>query len=339
MHKEIGIDIGTMNMLVSTAEEGIIAREPTVVTVNRESDRLYSIGREAIDDYAASPDTLRLLRPLRDGLIADSAATRAMISYALHLTCGNLIIKPRVLMGIPFNLNEEEQGFLEWTALKAGARETFVVYSPVAALAGLDLPRDSAALIVDIGATFTSLMLVGGTKILYKNTVRVGGDSFDTAIMNYISHMHGIRINMRSAEVIKNKIGSVWINREDRCLDVKGKNAADEKMTARIYSHEMFDALEEPTAKLIAAVCDAISHIPSQYVGEVFHRGILLCGGGSRLDGLDKMISGVTGVGARVVEEPGDVVALGLGRILADLPTAMKNENTNISMRYLRSGV
>ena len=338
MHKEIGIDLGSNRVLVSTAEEGIIAREPSAVAIGRETNRLYSIGSEAIEDVKDTSKNLRLVYPMRDGILADADATRTMIAYAIHLTCGNLIIKPRVLIGIPFDMTEEQETLMEWTAAHAGARETFLVYTPVAALAGMGITPDNAVMVVDIGASRTSLMLTGGGKILYKNTVLVGGDSFDRAISEYLKIHHRMKISSRSAEAIKNKIGTVWINREDRRLDVKGKDAeTGEPKTAHLSSREMFDAFEEPTARLLSAVCEAISHIPSAYVGEVFHRGILLCGGASTLDGLDKMISGVTGVNARVVDKPDEVVSLGLAKILADLPTSMKNAKINISQRCMRA--
>lgn len=338
MHKEIGIDLGSATILVSTAEEGIIAKEPCVAAIGRDTNRLYSIGGEAERDAADTTKNLRLVHPLRDGIVADIEATRTMIFHAVHLTCGNLIIKPRVLIGIPFDLSDEEETLIEWTAAKAGARETFLVYTPVAAMAGLGLSWESAVLIVDIGATRTSLMLTGNGKILYKNTVAVGGDTFDNAIADYLLHRHHMKVSARSAGIVKSKIGTLWINQEDRRIDIKGKNADDGMpVTVRLSSHEMFDALEEPTARLIAAVCEAINSIPTVHVGEVFGRGILLCGGASQLDGLDKMISGVTGVNAHVVDRPDEVVAIGLGKILADLPTSMKNEKVNISLRCMRT--
>lgn len=341
MHKEIGIDLGSMNMAVSTAEEGIIARAPSVIAITREeSPRLHSVGEDAIRAEKDSPDTLRVIRPLQKGLVADDEATRLMLSHLIHMTCGNLIIHPRVILGIPFNLSEEQENVLEWTANHAGARETFLVYSPIAALAGMEIPRDAAVLIVDIGASQTSIMLTGGARILYKNTVPVGGDSFDAAIAGYLNREKKIRIYSRHAETVKKKIGSVWINREDRHIDILGRDpVTHESVPVRVSSHEMFDALEEPMSALLAAVCEAINQIPSRYVADIFHRGILLCGGGSLLDGLDKMIAGVTGVNARVVQNPTDVVSIGLGRILSELPTSMKNEKLNISMRYLRTGI
>lgn len=341
MHKEIGIDLGSMNMSVSTAEEGIIARAPSVVAVTRtESPRLHSVGEEALRTEKETPEAVRVIRPLQKGLVADDEATRIMLSHLIHMTCGNLIIHPRVILSVPFNLTEEQENVLEWTANHAGARETFLVYSPVAALAGMEIQRDAAVFIVDIGASQTSIMLAAGARILYKNTVSVGGDSFDAAIANYISKEKKVRIITRQAEGIKRKIGSVWIHREERHVDLRGRDlVSGESVPLRVTSHEMFDALEEPMAALLAAICEAISQIPSRYVGDIFHRGILLCGGGSLLDGLDKMISGVTGVGARVVQNPTEVVGLGLGRILSELPTSMKNEKLNISMRYLRAGI
>ncbi len=337
MHKEIGIDLGSATMLVSTAEEGIIAKEPSVVSIGRDTNRLYSIGTEAERDAADTAKNLRIVYPLRDGIVADAEATRTMIFHAIHLTCGNVIIKPRCLIGIPFDLSDEEESLLEWSAARAGARETFLVYTPVAAIAGLGLSFEGAVLLVDIGATRTSLMLSAGNKILYKNTVAVGGNSFDAAIAEYLLRRHRIKVSARSAGIVKNKIGTLWINQEDKRIDIKGKQADDDvTATVRLSSHEMFDALEEPTARLIAAVCEAIQQIPSSLVGEVFRRGILLCGGGAQLDGLDKMISGVTGVNAHVVDRPDEVVAMGLGKILADLPTSMKNERVNISTRCMR---
>lgn len=337
MHKELGIDLGSANMRVSTAEEGVIASEPSVIALGRDQNRIQFCGEDAQRESRDPAKNLHLVYPLKEGIVANDAATRVMISHALHRTCGNLIIKPRVLIGIPFSFSEEEENLLEWTAVQAGARETFLVYTPVAALAGLGLPVDSAVMIVDIGAAGTSLMITGGGKILYKNTVSVGGDSFSAAIVSYLLRTHKMKISLRSAEIVKQRIGTVWINRESRPLDIKGKRTDNgETVTVRLSGQEMFDALEEPTARLLASVCEAIEQIPSQFVGEIFHRGILLCGGGACLDGLDKMISGVTGVNARLVDQPTDIVALGLAKILADLPTSMKNEKLNISQRCMR---
>ena len=338
MHKEIGIDLGSAVMRVSTAEEGVIVCEPSVVAIGRENGRVQFVGDDAQRESQDSAKNLHLVYPLKEGIVAnEGAAARVIISHALRRTCGNLIIKPRLLLGIPFSISEEEENVLEWTGVQAGARETFLVYTPVAALVGLSLPIDSAVMIVDIGASGTSLMVTGGGKILYKNTVSVGGDSFSAAIVAYLMRTQKMKISIRSAEVVKKRIGTVWINRENRSLDIKGKRIDNgEPITLRLSSQEMFEALEEPTARLLAAICEAIEQIPSQFVGEIFHRGILLCGGGACLDGLDKMISGVTGVNARLVDAPTEVVALGLAKILADLPTSMKNEKLNLSQRCMR---
>lgn len=338
MHKEIGIDLGSATMLVSTAEEGVIASEPSVVAIGRENNRMSYFGEEAERESRDPAKNLRLVYPLREGIVQNDEATRMMLTHALRRTCGNLIIKPRILIGIPFSVTEEQENLLEWTAARAGARETFFVYTPIAALAALGVPVDSSVMLADIGATRTSLMITGGGKILYKNTLPIGGDNFTLAIVSYLMRVHKIKVSFRSAELVKKKIGTVWINRELRSLDIKGKRTDNgEPLTVRISGREMFEALEEPTATLLSAICEAIGEIPSAYVGEIFHRGILLCGGGACLDGLDKMISGVTGVNARVVDRPLEVVALGLGKILADLPTSMKNEKGNVSLRCMRT--
>ena len=338
MHKEIGIDLGSATMLVSTAEEGIIASEPSVVAIGRDNNRMSYFGEEAERESRDSAKNLRLVYPLREGIVKNDEATRMMLTHALRRTCGNLIIKPRVLIGIPFSVTEEEENLLEWTAARAGARETFFVYTPIAALAALGVPADSAAMVADIGATQTSLMVTGGGKILYKNTVPVGGDNFSLAIITYLMRTHKMKISFRSAERAKKEIGTVWVNRETRARNIKGRRTDNgEEKTVYMTAREMFEALEEPTATLLSAICEAIAAIPSAYVGEIFHRGILLCGGGACLDGLDKMISGVTGVNARVVDRPLEIVALGLGKILADLPTSMKNEKGNVSQRCMRA--
>lgn len=337
MHKEIGIDLGSADMRVCTAEEGMILKEPSVVAYAADSNRVVAYGSEAVR-LAEENKNLRLYRPIRNGILDNMDATQSMIGYLFKKTCPNVIIKPRLLLGIPFGVKEEEEVLLEYAAVRAGAREAFTVYNPIAAMIGLGLTRDDAALIVDIGAHDTGLLLMAGGKSMYENTVPVGGDSFDAAIAVYLQNVHKIKISSRSTEAIKMKIGTVWINRTDKKIDVKGKNIeTGEPATVRLSAREMFDAFEEPTARLVAVICEAIEKIPSAYVGEVFQRGILLCGGGACLDGLDKLISGVTGVNARVVEKPEDVVAAGISQILAELPTSMKNEKINISKRCLRA--
>ena len=337
MAKEIGIDLGSSSIVVSVVGDGIISREPSVIALDRTSGRLLDIGTSA-EMYAKNNyDTTMLYRPLREGLIAQCEVTQHLISETLR-NCAPHNRSPQIMLSIPCGLTDDEEGALIEIAARAGVRDCSLVYTPIASLVGAGLMGQGAMIVVDIGASFTNIMVIADGEIISMSTLQAAGNHFDDAIVRYVENEHGIRMSRRTAENVKKRIGTVWFADDNKYIDVKGKSTiGDAVRVVRISAREMFTALEEPTAAILEALCVTISRIPSEYIGSAFSKGIYLCGGGSLLDGFDRMISGVTGVNSAVIENPIGSAALGISKILGSLTETKKSIHANLSRMYIKN--
>lgn len=335
--KEIGIDLGSAYIMLSSADKDIVMREPSLMTVDRSSGRILKVGSEAQQHYLNnSDDGMMLVVPFRDGIVSNCDATQRMLSHCIKLF-GRGITGSKVFLGVPCGMSRVEQGALAEIAMHAGAKKCYLVYSAVAALIGCGYTGRGTRLVVDIGSRKTDILLVSEGSVIYKYSLSVAGDAFDRAISGYLAERHDIRIGPKTAENIKLKIGTVWLETERKYLDVKGRCASDRSVTktVRIYSDEMFEALEEPTAAIIEAVCVAVSKIPSECVGEVLRSGIVLTGGGSLLDGLARLVSGVTGIETTLAKNPKSAAISGLVRIISRMQGMSIPNEVNISEKCL----
>ncbi len=335
--KTVGIDLGASKIITATENGETLFHEAAYVALDRENGAFLGIGTDA-QRYVGKDSARAVVHRIFDERIVVPSYTKAAISHSLmHIDNAEGV---RLFMSIPCSFEEVEEAALAEMAIQAGASDVHFIYSPLAALAGNGLdPRDSG-IVVDIGATRTDVMILCHGRIFYKNTYAAAGSAFDRAIAEYLLRKHKIRISMASAELIKQKIGTVWVGKEKKYVDVQGRDAkSNECCSVRICSEEMFTALEEPMAALIEAVCDAITRIPSDGVREVFDTGILLCGGGCLLDGLDKMISGVTGVNAMRLRNPDETVAMGLSTLHTKIPSAKEAGTLNISRYFIKNAV
>ena len=334
MQTKIGIDLGDAEITVSIVGEGIVSRERSVVALRRTDGSFLGIGGDADRYEAEEGEEVALSRIFREGVIVPEY-TRAVIARAIARHASRDTDGAVVLLSVPCSFDEVEEVALTEMTLEAGAREAYLVYSPLAAVVGNSLDPSRSAVIVDIGSARTNILTVCHGRIFYKKTCAAAGAGFDRAIANYLLEKHKVRISRETAEIIKKKIGTVWVGNEKRYLDVRGRDVKNgDYCTARISSEEMFVALEEPMAALIEGVCDAITKIPTDCVQDVFDTGILLAGGGALLDGLDKMISGVTGVDVMRLSAPGETIALGLSGILETHTSLQAAGSPNIS-RYV----
>lgn len=335
--KTVGIDLGACEIVTATEMGEKLFREASYVALDRESGAFLGIGEDAERRARKESDKAIVHRIFEERIVVPSY-TKAAIAHSLMHVGGSE--EAHVFMSVPCSFEEVEESALAEIAIQAGASDVHFVYSPLAALAGNELdPRDSGIL-VDIGAARTDVMILCHGRIFYKNTYAAAGSAFDRAIAEYLLRKHKVRISLQSAEQIKQKIGTVWVGREKKYVDVRGRDAkSGECCSVRICSEEMFTALEEPMAALIEAVCDAITRIPSDGVQEVFDTGILLCGGGCLLDGLDKMISGVTGVNAMRLRNPCETVAMGLASLHTKIPRAKDAGTLNISRYFIKNAV
>ena len=321
MYKNIGIDLGASKVVVSAAKVGILSCRDAVLAFRSEDGSLLGIGDEMDRNATERDGGVILRRVFHDSPVVPEYTQAALAECIREWTgagCG------RLLLSIPCNFSEVEETALAEMAVNAGASEVYLVYSPIAALVGNDLDLDINAILVDIGATRTNMIAVCHGRIFCKKTYEVGGESFDRAIADYLLRQHKVKVDLATAEKVKLSVGTVWIGNEKRTTDVHGRDTTNgDYCTVRISSEEMFAALEEPMAALIEGVCETITKIPADCVQEVFDTGVLLSGGGCLLEGIDKMIGGVTGVNASRLRDPREAVAMGLADLLGkDLKAA-----------------
>lgn len=319
MRKDIGIDLGTATVLVYVQGKGIVLKEPSVVAIDRNTDKILKVGREAQMMLGRTPGNITAIRPLRDGVISQYEYTLRMIQYFIRKACGNAFFAPRVIICVPSGITEVEERAVVDAATQAGAKNTYLIEEPVAAAigAGIDISTPNGHMIVDIGGGTTDIAVISLGGVVVSESIKVAGDKFDEAIIRYVRRRHNVLIGERTAEEIKIKVGAAWQRDEPRVIEVKGRCLVKGlPRLVRISSAEMPDALEEPITAIIEAVCSVIERTPPELVGDILYNGIVMTGGGSLLYGLDRLIANVTGIKTRVADKAVSCVALGTGMSL-----------------------
>lgn len=319
MRKDIGIDLGTATVLVYVQGKGIVLKEPSVVAIDRNTDKILKVGREAQMMLGRTPGNITAIRPLRDGVISQYEYTLRMIQYFIKKACGNAFFAPRVIICVPSGITEVEERAVVDAATQAGAKNTYLIEEPVAAAigAGIDISTPNGHMIVDIGGGTTDIAVISLGGVVVSESIKVAGDKFDEAIIRYVRRRHNVLIGERTAEEIKIKVGAAWQRDEPRVIEVKGRCLVKGlPRLVRISSAEMPDALEEPITAIIEAVCSVIERTPPELVGDILYNGIVMTGGGSLLYGLDRLIANVTGIKTRVADKAVSCVALGTGMSL-----------------------
>lgn len=319
MRKDIGIDLGTATVLVYVQGKGIVLKEPSVVAIDRNTDKILKVGREAQMMLGRTPGNITAIRPLRDGVISQYEYTLRMIQYFIKKACGNAFFAPRVIICVPSGITEVEERAVVDAATQAGAKNTYLIEEPVAAAigAGIDISTPNGHMIVDIGGGTTDIAVISLGGVVVSESIKVAGDKFDEAIIRYVRRRHNVLIGERTAEEIKIKVGAAWQRDEPRVIEVKGRCLVRGlPRLVRISSAEMPDALEEPITAIIEAVCSVIERTPPELVGDILYNGIVMTGGGSLLYGLDRLIANVTGIKTRVADKAVSCVALGTGMSL-----------------------
>ena len=322
MRKDIGIDLGTATVLVYVQGKGIVLKEPSVVAIDRNTDKILKVGREAQMMLGRTPGNITAIRPLRDGVISQYEYTLRMIQYFIKKACGNAFFAPRVIICVPSGITEVEERAVVDAATQAGAKNTYLIEEPVAAAigAGIDISTPNGHMIVDIGGGTTDIAVISLGGVVVSESIKVAGDKFDEAIIRYVRRRHNVLIGERTAEEIKIKVGAAWQRDEPRVIEVKGRCLVRGlPKLVRISSAEMPDALEEPITAIIEAVCSVIERTPPELVGDILYNGIVMTGGGSLLYGLDRLIANVTGIKTRVADKAVSCVALGTGMSLDNL--------------------
>lgn len=322
--KDIGIDLGTANTLVYMRGKGIIIREPSVVAVDVKYDRVRYVGQEAKDVIGRTPGSIKAVRPLKDGVIADFDITTSMLQEFIKKALkGRAFTKARVIICIPSGVTAVERRAVKEATQNAGAKRVSIIEEPMAAAIGAGLPvsEPTGSMIVDIGGGTSEVAVISLGGIVTSRSVRVAGDEFDASIINYIKKKYNLLIGERTAENIKIGIGSAYPYADNEpVMDIKGRNLMNglpENIT--VTSEEIRDALSEPLSNVTEAIKVTLEKTPPELAADIIDQGIMLAGGGALLKGLDLLINHETGMPVKIAERPLDCVADGTGAVLENI--------------------
>lgn len=322
---DLSIDLGTANTLIYSRGQEILLDEPSVVAIRQDRDggpkTIAAVGREAKLMLGRTPGTIKAIRPLKDGVIADFTVTEKMLQYFIKKVHEARFFRPspRVLVCVPCGSTQVERRAIRESAAGAGAREVYLIEEPMAAAIGANMPVDEArgSMVLDIGGGTSEVAVVSLNGIVYSASVRIGGDKFDEAIVNYVRRNYGILIGETTAERIKHEIGQAFPGNEVRELEVKGRNLAQGiPRSFTLNSNEMLEALQEPLSGIVGAVKTALEQTPPELGSDVADRGIVLTGGGALLRNIDRLLMEETGLPVVIAEDPLTCVARGGGRAL-----------------------
>jgi len=315
----LGIDLGTVNVLVYVSGRGIVLQEPSVVALSVQDNRIVAVGEQAKTMYGRTPDIIEVLRPMRDGVIADYMVTEAMLRYFIHKAIGRTVFKPRVMISVPYGVTSVEKRAVHEAAVAAGAREAHLLWEPVAAAIGAGLPTDTPTgnMIVDLGGGTTEAAVVSMNGIVVANSVRIGGVRLDEAIVAYIRRKYNLAIGEPTAEEIKMRIGAAFPLEEPLTMEVQGRDqVAGLPRTIAISSEEITEAITDPLAAIVGVTKSVLEKTPPELASDIIDRGMVLVGGGALLRKIDQLLTRETGVAAYVADAPMACVALGAGKAL-----------------------
>ena len=323
---DLAIDLGTATTLIYVKGKGIVSCEPSVVAVQRDSrggKKVLAVGREAKEMLGRTPGNIQAVRPLRDGVIADFEITEAMLRYFIARAHNRrTLVKPRIIICVPFGITEVEKRAVKESAEGAGAREVYLIEEPMAAAIGAGLPitEPSGNMVVDIGGGTTEVAVISLAGIVYSQSVRVGGDKMDESIMAYIKRKYNMAIGEQTAERIKITIGNAYPLEQQLTMEVKGRDmVAGIPKTVVVNSDEIRDSLSEPTNAIVEAVLIALERTPPELAADIVDKGIVLTGGGALLKNLDVLLREETGLPVMVCDDPISAVVLGSGKALDHL--------------------
>jgi len=322
---DLSIDLGTANTLIYIPGQGIVLNEPSVVAIKEDKLRgaktIAAVGAEAKQMLGRTPGNITAIRPLKDGVIADFAVTERMLRYFIEKVHKNRMLRPspRILICVPCGSTQVERRAIRESAAMAGAREVYLIEEPMSAAIGAGLPVDEAcgSMVLDIGGGTSEVGVISINGIVYSNSVRIGGDRFDEAIINYVRRNYGTLIGEATAERIKLEIGTAYPGNEVREIEVKGRNLAEGvPRSFTLNSNEILEALQEPLSGIVGAVKIALEQTPPELGSDVANRGIYLTGGGALLKDIDRLLSEETGLPVHIADEPLTCVARGGGMVL-----------------------
>jgi len=322
---DLAIDLGTANTLVSIKGKGIIINEPSVVAIqeDRHKRKVLAVGQKAKEMVGKTPKNIIAIRPMRDGVIADFSVTEEMIRYFIQKVHNRqALIRPRIVICVPFGLTQVERKAVKESAMSAGAREVYLIEEPMAAAIGAGLPvkEPQGSMVIDIGGGTTEIGVISLGGLVVSKSIRVAGDKFDKSIVEYINKKYNLIIGERIAEEVKKEIGSAVKTGDEVSLQIQGKNRISGLLeTITVTSEDIREALKEPVKSIGEAVKAVLEDTPADLAGDIVENGIVLTGGGALLKGLDIYVSDLVNLPVYVAEEPLLAVAKGTGKVLDEI--------------------
>ncbi len=325
---DLAIDLGTANTLVFAEGRGIVVREPSIVAVNRITNKVEAVGSAAKEMLGRTPGNIVAIRPMKDGVIADFEVTERMLDYFIKKAHGrSLFVRPKIVISVPSDITQVEKRAVKDSALQAGASEVFIVEQAMAAAIGAGLPitEPTGNMIVDIGGGTTDVAVISLAGIVYSKSVRVASNEMDEAIIQYIKRKYNLLIGERTAEAIKIEIGSAYPLDEPISMEIKGRDLVEGiPKTLSLSDAEVRESLAETVGIILDAVRVALEKTPPELSADIMDKGIVLTGGGSMLKNLDRRLREETGLPIATAEDPLSSVALGTGAMLADVDLLRK---------------
>ncbi len=320
--QDIGIDLGTATVIAYVKGKGIVLREPSVVAVNNVTNEVLAVGGEARRMLGRTPGNIVATRPLKDGVISNYTVTEKMLKHFINKIGGKFLFSPRIMICIPSQVTEVEKKAVIDAASQAGARRVYLIEEPIAAAigAGIDISKPCGNMVVDIGGGTADVAVISLGGSVVSTSIKVAGDKFDEAIVKYIKRKYNVVIGERTAEDLKINIGCVYPKIQDTEMEIRGRDLATGlPKTITIKSSEMMEALLEPAMAIVDAVHSTLEKTPPELAADISDRGIYMTGGGSLVDGLDKLIQEQTGINVMIAEDAISCVALGTGKALDNL--------------------
>jgi len=328
--KKIGIDLGTSTVLVYVKGEGIVINEPSLVALNRDGTKILAVGRQAAEMVGRTPETINIVRPMKEGVIADFVVTEGMLHYFIGKVQGRQrIFKPEIMICVPSGVTSVERRAVTEAAISAGAKQAWLIDEPLAAAIGADLPisQPSGHAICDIGGGTTEIAVISLSGMVVAHSIRVGGNRIDDAIAAFIKRKYNLLVGERTAEEVKIGIGSALPMKEPLTMEVRGRDLVSGlPKNIKLDSRDVAEAIQEPLAQIVGAVRGVLEQTPPELAADIYDKGIVLSGGGALLRNIDRYLVMHTGVPAIVADDPQTCVARGTGLALEHFEVLKRNQ-------------
>ncbi len=331
LSKKIGIDFGTSTVLIYVKGEGIVINEPSLVAVHRDSARILAVGSDAFEMVGRAPDTIQIVRPMSEGVIADFVVTEGMLHHFIGRVGGrHWIFKPEIMICVPSGVTSVERRAITEAAISAGARQAWLIDAPLAAAIGAGLPisKPRGNAICDVGAGTTEIAVISLSGMVVAHSIRVGGNRIDDAITTFLKRRHSLLVGERTAEELKIAVGSAVPLKEPLVSEVRGCDVVSgQPKQVEVTSTDIAEAIQEPLRLIVGAVRDVLEETPRELTADIFERGIVLSGGGALLRGLDRYIAVHTGLPAVVADDPQTSVVRGTGLALENFEVLKRHQS------------